>query len=304
MFYSFPGDEDFGRRLADAVGGLHGVLDIHQFPDSETRVRLDTICSGKNVVLVNGGHDPNSHALPLYFATHGARESGASSVGLVAPYLAYMRQDCQFRTGEAVSALAYAEFLSSSFDWLATVDPHLHRIRRLDDVFTIPAICVSSAPAIAAWIAKNVRDPVVIGPDEESAQWVEKVAAELQVPWSTLVKTRTGDRQVSVSAPEPAILRGRIPVLVDDITSSGHTLAEAVAVLRRLGATEVICIVVHALLTEDAESVLHAAGMTRLVSTNTISHRSNAIDVVPLLASHLRAAADSGALLQRQTTGP
>jgi ribose-phosphate pyrophosphokinase len=280
----FPADATFGTRLAGELGIEHSALEVHRFPDGESRVRLATSCAGMNVILVNGGRDPDATALPLCFAAHAARATGSSSIGLVAPYLPYMRQDCQFREGEAVSALAYSRFLSGCVDWLATVDPHLHRIRSLDAIFTIPALCVASMPAVAEWIGKNVLDPVIVGPDEESRQWVERVAQALAVPWTTLSKQRLGDRSVSVSLPDPAILCGRAPVLVDDIASSGRTLAEAARVLRRLGAPPVTCVVVHALLGPEAEPELRAAGVARLVSTNTLAHSTNGIDVIPIVA--------------------
>lgn len=281
---SFPALESFGSALAKRLGAGHATIDIHRFPDEETRIRLGADCAGKRVILVGGGRDPNPQALPLHFAAHAARDMGAKSVGLAAGYLPYMRQDRQFAAREAVSARAYADFLSHAFDWLATVDPHLHRIHALDEVFTIPAVRVSSMPAVAAWIGRNVPDAIVVGPDEESRQWVESVAQRLGFPWTTLNKHRTDDRQVTVSVPDPDLLRGRSPVILDDIASSGHTLAEAARALRSAGSAPVTCIVVHALIGEGDETALRACGIDRLVSTNTIPHHTNAIDVIPLLA--------------------
>jgi ribose-phosphate pyrophosphokinase len=286
--FSFPQDAQIGRGLADTLGAAHGELEIHRFPDDETRVCLGADCSNKNAILVCGGHGPNANALPLYFAAHAARAMGAGKLGLVAPYLAYMRQDTRFHPREAVSALAYAQFLSSSFDWVATVDPHLHRIQSLDEIFSIPALCISSMPAVSDWIAANVEDPVVIGPDSESTQWASSVAQRIGVPWAVLHKTRSGDRNVSVTLPDAAILRGRSPVIVDDIASSGRTLMAAANALRPLSSHPVTCVVVHALLAPDAESSIRAAGVTRFVSTNTVAHATNAIDVVPLLAERIR----------------
>jgi ribose-phosphate pyrophosphokinase len=286
--FSFPQDALIGRSLADALESAHGELEIHRFPDDETRVRVGTGCANKNVILVCGGHGPNANALPLFFAAHAARAMGALSVGLVAPYLAYMRQDASFQPGEAVSARAYAQFLSSAVDWVVTVDPHLHRIESLGDIFSIPALCVSSMPAVSDWIERNVEDAVIVGPDSESAQWVSSVARRIGIPWTVLHKTRTGDRQVSVTLPDAELLRGRSAVIVDDIASSGRTLVEAAHALRTQSSGPVICVVVHALFAPDVESAIRDAGVTRFVSTNTVAHATNAIDVVPLLAERIR----------------
>jgi ribose-phosphate pyrophosphokinase len=286
---SFPDDAQFGAALSRALGGTHAELEIHCFPDGESSVRVVASCAGRNVILIGGGRDPNASALPLLFAADAARAMGAVSVGLAAPYLPYMRQDAEFLPGQAVSARAYARFLSGTYDWIATVDPHLHRIQSLGEIFPIPALCVSSMPAVADWIAGNVVDPVIVGPDSESAQWVESVARALAAPWTALAKIRTGDREVSVSLPDPKLIHGRSPVIVDDIASSGRTLAEAATALRGLNSLPVTCVVVHALLDEPAAAALRAAGVARLVSTNTITHPTNRIDVVPLLAERIRA---------------
>ena len=281
--FSFPQDARFGGKLAAAIGAEHQTLDIHEFPDGETLVKLNGACASRSVIVVCGGQHPNTRALPAYFAAVTARSMGATSVGLVSPYLAYMRQDTQFHAGEAVSAAAYARFLASAFDWLVTVDPHLHRMKSLDAVFSIPAGCVSSMPAVADWIGANVAHPVLVGPDRESTQWAETVAKRIGCPWTILEKTRTGDREVTVSLSDPDVLRGRSPVIVDDIVSSGRTIIETILALRKLGAAPVICAVVHALFAGDAESVIRDAGVARLVSTNTVDHATNEIDVVPLM---------------------
>lgn len=286
--FSFARDAHVGRRLAEVLGAEHQDVDIHHFPDGETRVRLPGDCANRDVILVCGGQEPNYSALPLLFAVHAARAMGATKVGLVSPYLAYMRQDTRFHDGEAVSAAVYGRLLSNAFDWIATVDPHLHRIHSLDEIFSIPALCISSMPAVADWIAANIADPVILGPDAESTQWASSVARRISAPWTVLNKTRTDDREVSLSLPDPEILRGRCPVIVDDIASSGRTLVEAVKRLRALGSPPATCVVVHALFAPDAESAIRAAGVARLVSTNTVAHATNAIDVVPLLAEEIR----------------
>lgn len=287
--FSFPQDARLGGELAAALEAEHHALDIHEFPDGETLVKLQGNCAQRRVILVGGGHRPNASALPAYFAAQTARSLGASSVGLVSPYLAYMRQDTQFHEGEAVSAVSYARFLSSAFDWLVTVDPHLHRLKSLETVFSIPASCVSSMPAVADWIRAHVTDPVLVGPDLESTQWAEAVALKLACPWTVLEKTRTGDRDVTVRLSDPHVLRGRTPVIVDDIVSSGRTMIETIHALRGLGAAPVTCVVVHALFAAETESAIREAGAARLVSTNTVGHATNEIDVVPLLVEPVQA---------------
>lgn len=275
----FPDDLMLARRLAQGLNADLGEIEWHRFPDQESLITVRGDCEGRDVIIVCTLNDGDIKTLPLYFAAVTARELGARRVGLIAPYLAYMRQDHRFRRGQSRSAQAYAELLSTTVDWLAAVDPHLHRIATLDEIYSIPALAISAMPAVSDWIRANVANPVIIGPDQESAQWVEQVAASLNVPHVVLEKVRHGDREVEVSAVDGATIRDRNPVVIDDIASSGQTMLE---VLKRLAALEVsnaTCIAVHALLSEAAEDALSRAGARRIVSTNTIKHRTNAIDI-------------------------
>jgi ribose-phosphate pyrophosphokinase len=288
LLFAFPGDAAFATALRRHLESEEAPLDLHEFPDGEVRVRLDAGCAGRQVIFLCGGQAPNRSALPLYFAASTSRELGAASVGLVSPYMAYLRQDRRFQAGEALSAAAYGRFLSGSFDWLVTVDPHLHRIGSLGEVLSIPSARVSSVPALAEWIGAQVPAPVIVGPDAESAQWVNAVAERLRAPAVVLEKIRAGDREVRVSAADAARVEGRTPVIVDDIASSGHTLARTAEALVRAGAAAPVCIVIHALFAGDAERVVRASGAARVVSANTIAHHSNAIDVSALVAEAVR----------------
>jgi ribose-phosphate pyrophosphokinase len=281
----FPSQAALGRQLATALRARFAEVAWRHFPDGESLVAIDEAVRDADVAFVASLHDPDRLALPLRFAAETAREFGARSIGLVAPYLGYLRQDVRFHPGEAVSGPLFARFLEGSFDWVATVDPHLHRIPTLDQLFSIPAANIAAAPAIAAWIHANVPDAVLIGPDAESEQWVSQVARLAGVPWQVLQKQRRGDRDVEVSPLDAAALRGRTPVLLDDIVSTGHTMLGVLSHLRALGLPPAVCVVTHAVFADDAFHKLDAAGAARVASCDTIPHASNAIPIAPLLAA-------------------
>jgi ribose-phosphate pyrophosphokinase len=283
LLFAFSGCASLACSLCEGLAAEQGRIEWRHFPDGESLVSLDADCAGRDVVIVATLREPDRLALPLFFAARTARELGARSVGLVAPYLAYMRQDARFRPGQAVSSLQMGAFLSSAFDWLVTVDPHLHRHPDLGALFRIPAVAVSSVPLVAQWVRARVAEPVLIGPDAESAQWLEPLARALQAPVVVLEKERRGDRDVRVSALASSELEGRTPVLFDDIVSTGGTLINAIARLREAGARAPVCIAVHGVFAGDAELWLRAAGAAALATTNTIEHPTNAIDVAPLL---------------------
>ena len=284
MILAFPSQRPLADVLARALRVRLGQLDWRRFPDGESLVTVDPRVEGADLVIVASLLHPDELALPLRFAAETARALGARSIGLVAPYLGYMRQDARFHAGEAVSASLFARFLQESFDWLVTVDPHLHRNASLARLFDIPATNIAAAPAVAAWIQANVPAPAVIGPDAESAQWVGAIAGLAGAPWQVLQKVRHGDREVELGLPDASRLQGRTPVLVDDIASSGATLAAAVGRLRELGLPPPVCVVTHAVFAEGAQARIEAAGAARIVSTDTVPHASNGISIEPLLA--------------------
>jgi ribose-phosphate pyrophosphokinase len=281
---AMPGHESLAASLCGSLDVPALTLVTRDFPDGETYLRVEGEVHGRAVALLCTLHEPNPRFLPLAFIADALRDLGAASVGLVAPYLAYMRQDARFMPGEAVTSTSFAKLVSRQFDWLATVDPHLHRWHALSDLYAIPAVALQAAPLLAAWIRANVDDPVIIGPDEESEQWVSGVAATAGCGYVVLKKQRRGDRDVSVSGLSGRDWAAHTPVLVDDIISSGQTMAQTVAQCRAAGSAPAVCVGVHGIFAPEALASLEQAGAARIVTTNSIAHPSNAIDLSPLLA--------------------
>jgi len=277
-------DDPLAPALAAAIDGELARLERRRFPDGETYLRYDTPPAGRDVVLLCSLDRPDDKVLPLLFAAATARDLGAASVGLVSPYLAYMRQDSRFQPGEAVTSATFARVLSREIDWLVTVDPHLHRHSSLSEIYTVPAAALHAAPLLAGWIRENVERPLLVGPDSESAQWVEAVAREAGAPHIVLEKIRHGDRDVEVSVPQVERWHAQTPVLVDDIVSTGRTMIETVGHLLRAGLRPPVCLAVHGIFAGSACQDLRAAGAAEIVTTNTVRHETNAIDVTSLLA--------------------
>lgn len=284
LILPLPGNDTLAQALAQRLGAALGELETRGFPDGESYVRLRSDVEGREVVLVCTLARPDDQFLRLVFAARTARERGAAKLTLVAPYLAYMRQDKAFHDGEAVTSAQFASLLSAEFDRLITVDPHLHRHAAMAEIYTIPALALHAAPLLADWIGATVANPLIVGPDAESEQWAAAVAAG--APSVVLRKTRAGDREVTIDFPDLEAWRGRQPVLVDDVASSGRTLIEACKGLTAQGFAKPICVVVHPLFAEDSFAALSRVA-ARIVSTDTIRHESNAITVAGLLAGSL-----------------
>ena len=289
LIVPLPGNEALASRLASALNGETGHMEFRRFPDDESYVRLEADVAGRSVVLVSTLDRPDPKFLPLLFVAATARELGASRIGLIAPYLAYMRQDRRFHPGEAISARIFARQLSGIVDWLIAVDPHLHRLSALSEIFGIPAVAVHASPMIARWIRDTLKSPVLIGPDEESAQWVSAVADRAGAPYTILEKTRSGDTAVEVSVPLLEKWGNHTPVLVDDIISTARTMLETIRHLRAAGMRPPVCVAVHAVFSPGSFDALRQAGAEIIVTTNTIPHATNTIDVTAALAEAAKA---------------
>ena len=285
---ALPGSEACATRLAARLRVPGVELESRRFPDGERYLRMRGDVRDRPVILAAQLRDPDPQLPTLFFLADLLREAGATSLTLVAPYLPYMRQDARFQDGEAITSASFARWVSRAFDALVTVDPHLHRHHSLDELYAIPACALSAAEVVAAWVRRHVHRPAIVGPDVESETASRTLAERLHCPSVVLRKVRRGDRRVAMAVPDVAPLAGRTPVLVDDIVSTGHTLAQATRALVHAGCAVPVCIGVHAVLDAAPARLLARAGVERYVTCNTLEATSNAIDVTPLLAETVR----------------
>ncbi len=288
---AFDDEHDIAIALARALDVPLAPIERHRFPDGELKLRLPAALP-PGVVLLRSLHQPNEKLVELLIAAPAARELGVQRLQLVCPYLAYMRQDIAFQPGEAVSQRHIAGLLARLFDAIVTVDPHLHRTASLQQVMRgCEAVALSAAPLLGAWIARQLVQPLLLGPDAESLRWVLDAARACTpaADFGCCVKQRRGDREVQVTLPAGLDCRGRAVVVIDDVVSTGRTLAAAARLALAAGASSVDVAVTHALFVDDALAELQAAGVGRIWSTDSVPHASNSITVVPLLAAALRA---------------
>jgi ribose-phosphate pyrophosphokinase len=285
FLFALPDNDVLASTLAKKLGFEKGRVVSRRFPDGETYVRFEDAVADREIILFCSLNTPDDKILPLYFLAETARDLGAKKIGLVAPYLAYMRQDIRFKEGEGVTSRYFSKFISNTFDWLVTVDPHLHRYHSLNEIYSIPNRIVHAANIIAQWIQVQIKNPLLIGPDSESEQWVSDVAKQAQAPYIILQKIRHGDNHVDVSIPAVEKWKAHTPVLIDDIISTGHTMMETIGHLKKAKMPQPVCIGVHGIFSDNAYENLRNAGAKKIVTCNTLFHSSNAIDVTDALAA-------------------
>lgn len=285
VVFALPGNENLATKLATRINASMGELTIRHFPDKETYIQIHSDVKGKRVIVVCTLNNPDEKLLPLYFVSQTAKALGADCTCLVAPYLSYMRQDKQFKPGEGITSAYFARLISNFADTLITIDPHLHRRHSMSEIYSVPCKVLHAAGLISAWIRDTIERPVLIGPDSESEQWVEAVAKNAGAPFIVLEKIRRGDREVEVTVPQVQIYKEHTPVLVDDIISTARTMIETVGHLKKAGMKPPICIGVHGIFAGNSFQELKEAGAATIVTTNTIGHPSNQVEIADLIAS-------------------
>lgn len=274
------------RAIADAAGMPSKPVQRHRFPDGEVRITLPAALP-QHVVIYRSLDHPNEKLVELLLAARTARALGAQHLTLVAPYLAYMRQDMEFHPGEAVSQGIVGRFLAGLFDAAITVDPHLHRVATLQEAMPLrQAKVLCGADSLSDWVVLRHKDAILVGPDAESEQWVARAAARHGLQYMVCSKVRSGDHDVAITL-GTGVVKGRATVIMDDVASTGQTVAAAARLLRSADAASIDAAVTHALFAPDALARIHSAGVAQVWTTDCIVHPTNAVAMALPLAHAL-----------------
>jgi ribose-phosphate pyrophosphokinase len=279
--------QELAKSVARHLKAEYSELEKTNFPDGEMRLKFNTDITDKNVVIINGMiPNPDEMLLESVFAIHAAKQLGAGRVVFVAPYLAYMRQDKQFHSGECISAKVMAKMLDCA-DQILAIDPHLHRIHRLQDIFRTKARSLTADSVLAKFIQKSHPKSIIVGPDIESSQWAKTIADSIGHESMILLKKRYSSTKVRIIVHgDPSKFKGRDIVIVDDIISTGHTMIEPIKQLKKFGARKITCIGVHGVFVKNALQKLRKMGAT-VIATNTIQNPVSKISVAKLIADAL-----------------
>jgi ribose-phosphate pyrophosphokinase len=295
------------KQLADKLTAKFEQVKLHQFPDGETKVTLPEDLP-KQIIICRTLNQPNHKLTELIIAASAARTQGVEYITLVAPYLCYMRQDIAFNAGEAVSQKIIGKLLSDYFDAVITIDPHLHRINSLIEAIpTKQAITLHATNAMSIFLQQHFTAPIIIGPDEESAQWVKAIAKPQKWRYSVATKQRFDDKHVAVSlgtlnsesendtastsnsANEPTMdIKDQDIVIVDDIASTGKTLEQTVRQLIQYKPASISVLVSHAFFVDGSMSRLNSLGVNNIWSSDSVIHKSNAFSIIDTIAEQLK----------------
>lgn len=249
-----------------------------RFPDDEFYVRILDSVAGAEVLIVQTAY-PDKKIIELLLIQDAVHDAGAKKTTVVLPYFGYSRQDKKFEEGEAVSARAIAEHISLNADSVITVDPHKDHILRF---FTVPAYSCSAVTSLARYL-KEKRIDFILAPDKGAKDRAKEAAAFINCDYDYLEKTRIDGTTVTIT-PKKLNAHGKRVAIIDDIISTGGTMANSIKELKKQGAKEVFVACTHGLFIGQAKEKLIAAGCDEIVSTDTIENEFSKVSVAHCIA--------------------
>ncbi|MBS7624393.1 MAG: ribose-phosphate diphosphokinase [Candidatus Bathyarchaeia archaeon] len=285
-----PSSIDLARKISSALNIPLVNVRTKRFPDGEFYFKFEEDISGEDLLIIQSLYPPqDAHAMELFLILHTARDLGANTIKLFVPYLAYSRQDERYLEGECLSAAMIAEVIETlGADALYTIDVHNENVLKM---YKIPVYNLTASGELAKYFSnKNLRDPVVIAPDDEdlARRRAKHAAKVLNAEWNYLEKRRDRYTGEIVTFSKALEVRGRDIVIIDDIISTGKTAANAVKILKDQGADRVFVGASHILLLKDSIKIIIESGAEEVVGTDSVTNEYAKVSVAPIFVRALK----------------
>lgn len=282
-----PSSPKLSERIACILGESLVPVEHKVFPDGEVYIRIHEEIKNKTVILVQSFYPQNKGVVEFLLMADLCLDLGASEIIAVVPYLAYMRQDKRFREGEAISAKTILKLLQNAgVKRLITCDIHNPNVLSW---FSGKAVNLMVAPLLAKFVAKmNVGDLVVVAPDEGAIERAKAASEVLNAEYAVIHKERdyeTGEIKMDVTGVE---VTGKSVLLIDDMISTGGTIALAAKKLKEFGAKKIYAACTHGLFVGDAVNKIMKAGVEQIISTDTIEGKFSFVSVAEPIAEALQ----------------
>ncbi len=275
--------EDVARKIATKLKGKYIKSELRIFPDGESKITINGKPGGK-IIVVQSTYPPVDSNLIQALVLVSKAKKYSSQVIAVIPYLGYARQDKEFLPGEVITMSLVANmFKAAGATKIIVVD--IHSKMALNH-FKITARNVSAIPELVKHFKKlHLKDPLVVSPDLGGIARARDFANQLGVNFIALKKYR--DRKtgvVEIRSKNQKHVKGRDMILVDDMISTGGSIVKAAEFLKRQKCRNIYAACTHALLIGDAEKRIRKAGVSKIISTNTIPGKTALVDVSPLIS--------------------
>lgn len=269
--------ENLAHRLQQPL--LHTIC--KRFPDDEFYIRLLDTVADQEVIIVQTAY-PDQKIIELLLIQEAVHDAGAKKITVILPYFGYSRQDKKFEEGEAISARAIAQHISLQADCVITVDPHKEHILKF---FSVPAYSCSAVRPIAQHLKEKHID-FVLAPDKGAKERAKQAASLIGCPYDYLEKTRIDGSTVKIT-PKKLNAHGKHVAIIDDIISTGGTMAQSIRELKKEGAKSVIVACTHGLFVGGAKEKLLSADCDEIISTDTIETEFSKVSVADCIAETL-----------------
>ena len=279
--------KDLGKRIARRLKAPYVEAKTRVFPDGESKITFGRIPKNSIVLVVQSTYPPVDTNLLQALSIISQVRKVSSKIYAIIPYMGYARQDRQFLSGEVVTMSIIARMIQAAgAKKVVAVD--IHSKTALNH-FKIPKENVSAIPELAKYFKKmKLKNALVVSPDMGGSLRAKKFASLLNIDFITLKKSRnrnTGKVQIHSSK---ADVRGKDLILVDDIISTGGSIIKAAQFLKRQKCKRLFVACTHGLFVEDAEKKIKKAGVSQIISTNTIPRSTSKVDVSGVIVESIQ----------------
>ena len=249
-----------------------------RFPDDEFYVRILDDVKGEDVLIIQTTY-PDTKIVELLLMQDAVYEAGANEITVALPYFGYSRQDKKFEEGEPISARSIAEHISLHANYVITVDPHKEHLL---DFFNVPAYSCSAVVEIAKYLKEKDVD-FVLAPDKGAKKRAQQAAGIIGCEYDYMEKTRVDGTTIKIK-PKNLDAKNKNVAIIDDIISTGGTMAKSIRELKKQDAKKVSVACTHGLFVGGAKEKLLSAGCDEIISTDTIEDEFSKVKTAPCIA--------------------
>jgi ribose-phosphate pyrophosphokinase len=270
--FSGNSNKPLAEKIAKHLNLNLSPLEIFVFPDKERRIKVEEKVLDEDCVVIESTGEPaDTNYMELFLIVNALKRSGARSITTLIPYFGYQRQDHIFRDGEGVSLEVIAKTLEAvGATKVLSFDLHTPKI---PEIFKIPVKELSALSVFSEKIKKDydIKNIVLVSPDMGGIRRIKEISESLgNIPFATITKDRdleTGNIKDSGLNGE---VKGKIAIIVDDMISTGNTMADAASLLLENGATKVFAYATHAVFSKDAKEILQNSSIKKIYVTDTL----------------------------------
>ncbi|TAJ74272.1 MAG: ribose-phosphate diphosphokinase [Gallionellaceae bacterium] len=278
--------QELAKRLAKKLRARYLRSELKIFPDGECKITIYGKPEGR-VIVVQSTYPPvDSNLLQALALISKAREHSSRVIAVI-PYFGYARQDREFLPGEIVTMGVVSRlFRAVGTSRIIVIDVHSKIALKH---FKIPAQNISAVPELARYFKKlKLNKPLVVSPDLGGIMRAKEFASLLNIDYIALLKVRnrkTG--KVKIKSSNLKNVGGRDMIIVDDMISTGGSIIKAAEFLKKHNCKHVFVACTHALLINNAEKKIKEAGVSRIISTNTIPRETAVVDSSEIIVKAL-----------------